>query len=74
MISKPANRPALGALRFNFASEDTEIVPTILVVVVRIMVTPVPLVLSQLEHLSTPPDFTVKLPVIQYIPGDKSMI
>src|SRR5262252_9974742 len=75
MSKRPAKRPELGALRSNSAPEAIDRAPTLLVRVVRIMVTPVPAMLSQVEHFSTPLDWTVRLPAVtQYVPGARSTV
>jgi hypothetical protein len=50
------------------ALEATDNAPILLVCVVRMIVTPSPLVLSQVEHLSTAFGCSVRSLVIQYVP------
>jgi hypothetical protein len=56
MIARPANGPECGALRVNMALEVTDTAPILLVWAVKMIVTPVPFVLSQVEHLRTARD------------------
>src|ERR1700740_1276246 len=71
---RPEYVPEFGACNVTVALLGILTFPTIPAVpIVRMIVTPVPLALSQVEHLSPAFDWRVKSPsVIQYVPGKRS--